>query len=88
MKEYRQKKCKSHINAQRNISKRWQLDLAAQNDVTEFQGYRYLTFSSTRTGGKLVPRKPSHTAKCFFTYGSQRQEKQNLYLDLQAIISS
>lgn len=38
MKEYRQKKFKSHINAQRNISKRWQLDLAAHNDVTEFQG--------------------------------------------------
>lgn len=33
-------KFKSHISAQRNISKRWQLDLAAQNDVTEFQEFQ------------------------------------------------
>lgn len=33
-KEYRQK-LKSHRNAKRNISKRWQLDLAPQNDVTD-----------------------------------------------------
>jgi len=32
-KEYKQK-LTSHRNAQRNISKRWQLDLAPQNDVT------------------------------------------------------
>lgn len=33
-KEYRQK-LKSHRNAKRNISKRWQLDLAPQSDVTD-----------------------------------------------------
>lgn len=33
-KEYRQE-LKGHRNAKRNISKRWQLDLAPQNDVTD-----------------------------------------------------